>query len=171
MMLEFLSITLVEFLSTREPHDRRPGKSASCFFYSYNGSSYKYTNQPSRYTGRIGISQDTVTPARVLRPGADPREKEQLAQKISKADEIIANLQPEDDAAQAKIDEFMAQGQVISQEYKEAIRTKADWNTYESKLSVQEDKYEEAQENASQDNDKEKARKVSKIKKLMEASL
>lgn len=162
---------LIEYLSTREPHDRKPGKQASCFFFTYRGTSRKYTTQVSRYSGEVGTDIQEITAARILKPGADPQEKIRLADTISNADELIARLQPDVDASKAREDELIAQGQTINTTFKEAKRTKDDWTQYKVKLSNQRDKYEEAQEAASKDNDKEKAKKVARIKKLMEMSM
>ena len=162
---------LVEFLSTREASDRRPGKQSSCFFYTYKDASFKYTNQVSRYTGLIGTSQDGVLAARILKPGSDPRLKDQLAETIRKSEELIAELKPEADAAQAKINDWHTQGQNINRQFKEANRTKTDYQSYKMKLRNQRDKFEEAQEAAAKDNDKEKMRKVAKNKKLVEMNI
>ncbi len=162
---------LIEYLSTREANDRRPGKQTSCFFYTSREGSYKYTNGVSRHTGEIGIDQAVIGPAKILKPGTDPRVKEQLADTIKNADEVIAKLQPDLDSFQAKIDALNAKGQVASQHYKEAKKTKQDYDNYTSKLNNQRQKLEEAQENAAKDNGQEKAKKVAKIKKLIENSI
>ena len=159
---------LIEFLSTRENGDRRPGKQASCFFYTHRGSSYKYTNQPSRYTGLIGTSQDDISKAKMLKPGSDPAVKEQLAETVRRAGEIVAELRPEVEAAQTRIKEMTAEGQAVSMQFKDAQRTKREFANYKMKLKNQRDKLEEAEEAAAKDNDKEKSRRVAKIKKLIE---
>jgi hypothetical protein len=64
-----------------------------------------------------------------------------------------------------------AQGQNTSQIFKQAKHTKAEYGHYQMKLKNARDKLKEAQENASKDNDKEKAKKVAKIKKLVESSI
>ncbi|KAL7538150.1 hypothetical protein ACHAXR_008319 [Thalassiosira sp. AJA248-18] len=162
---------LIEYLSTREPHDRRSGKQSSCFIYTCRDVSFKYSSSVSRYSGLIGTTVDNLTAAKLLRPGTDPRVKEELANTITNADELLAELQPDVDATQARIMELNSQGQTINGTFKEAKRTKTDWNHYQMKLSNQKDKYEEAKENASKDNAAEKARKVAKVKKLMEANI
>lgn len=162
---------LIEYLSTRESSDRRPGKQASCFFYTYKNSSFKYTNTVSRYSGEIGTNTDDIGDARLLRPGSDPGVKDQLAETIQKAEDLIAKLKPEVDATKEKLDKMNDHGQSISKQFKEAKRTKTDYNQHKMKLANQRDKFEEAKENASKDNDKEKAKKVSKIKKLVENSI
>jgi len=162
---------LVEFLSTREAHDRRPGKLSSCFFYTFRNETFKYTNQVSRYTGEIGTDVQNIVAAKLLRPGSDPAKKDQLAETIRKADELIAKLQPTVDEGKAALEKMNTKGQVISAQFKEAKRTKNDYGQYKMKLKNQRDKFEEAQENAAKDNDKEKARRVAKIKKLMEISI
>lgn len=162
---------LVEYLSQRESTDGRPGKMTSCFFYSYKKAAYKYTNQVSRYTGDIGTSIDDITAAKLLKPGTDPAIKTQLAETIRRSDEIIAELQPEVDEANAKIAELQKEGQAVSAKFKDAKRTKQDYSNYTSKLQAQRDRVEEAEENAANDSDKEKKKKVAKIKKLMENSM
>lgn len=160
---------LIEFLSMRESNDSR--KQSSCFFYTYKNSSFKYTSQVSRYSGEIGTVTDEVTSAKILKPGSDPRIKDQLAETIQKADSIIAKLVPEVDAIKEVLAEITAQGQNTSQMYKQAKNTKAEYGTYQMKLKNARDKLEEAQENASKDNDKEKAKKIAKVKKLVENSI
>jgi len=162
---------LIEYLATREAHDRRPGKQSSCFFYSFKDQSFKYTSSISRFSGLIGTNTDDIGAAKLLRPGSDPGLKDQLAETIQKADELIARLQPEVDETKVKIEEMQKHGQSISQQFKEAKRTKNDYGQYKMKLTNQRDKFEEAQENAAKDNDKEKAKKVAKMKKLMENSI
>lgn len=66
---------------------------------------------------------------------------------------------------------MQAEGQQVSMQFKEAKRTKTDYGQYKRKLQNQRDKYEEAMENAAKDTDKEKAKRVAKIKKLTENSL
>lgn len=160
---------LIEFLSSRESNDSR--KQSSCFFYTYKNASFKYTSQVSRYSGEIGTVTDEISPAKILKPGSDPRVKDQLTETIEKADSSIAKLVPEVDAIKAVLAEMTAQGQNTSQIFKQAKHTKAEYGHYQMKLKNARDKLEEAQENASKDNDKEKAKKVAKIKKLVESSI
>ena len=87
---------VIEFLSTRESNDSR--KQSSCFFYTYKNASFKYTSQVSRYSGEIGTVTDEISPAKILKPGSDPRVKDQLTETIEKADSSIAKLVPEVDA-------------------------------------------------------------------------
>jgi chromosome segregation ATPase len=160
---------LIEFLSARESNDGR--RQGSCFFYTYKDASFKYTSNVSRYSGEVGTVTDEISPARVLKPGSDPRLKDQLAETIQKADSRVAKLVPEVDAIKAVLAEMNAQGQNISQIFKQAKNTKAEYGHYQMKLKNARDKLEEAQENASKDNGKEKAMKVAKIKKLVENSI
>lgn len=160
---------VIEFLSTRESNDSR--KQSSCFFYTYKNASFKYTSQVSRYSGEIGTVTDEISPAKILKPGSDPRVKDQLTETIEKADSSIAKLVPEVDAIKAVLAEMTAQGQNTSQIFKQAKHTKAEYGHYQMKLKNARDKLKEAQENASKDNDKEKAKKVAKIKKLVESSI
>jgi hypothetical protein len=83
----------------------------------------------------------------------------------------MTELQPRGDAAKARVDELNKQGQAVSQEFKEAKRAKQEHTSWEGKLSNQRDKLEEAEELASKDNDKEKAKKIAKIKKVIESSI
>merc|ERR1719203_2463410 len=66
---------------------------------------------------------------------------------------------------------MQSEGQQISMQFKEAKRTKNDYNQYKMKLANQRDKYDEAVENAAKDSDAEKAMRVKKIKKLTESLL
>lgn len=131
---------LIEFLSSREAHDRRPGKQSSCFFYTHRGSTFKYTNQVSRFSGEVGSDVQDIAAAKLLRPGSDPSEKDRLAEAIQKADELVAKLQPEVDESKKLLDKLQAEGQVISAKFKEAKRTKSDFNQYKMKLKNQRDK-------------------------------
>lgn len=161
---------LIEFLSTKESSsDTR--KQSSCFFYTYKNASFKYTSQVSRYSGEIGTVPDEVLPAKILRPGSDPRLRDQLAETIREAEDLIASLNPEVNDHKARLDEMNAQGQLVSQRYKDAKSTKNDFVHYRDKLRNQRDKYQEAQEAASKDNEKEKAKKIAKIKKLVESNI
>eukprot|EP00580_Thalassiosira_gravida_P014694 CAMPEP_0201682080 /NCGR_PEP_ID=MMETSP0494-20130426/51433_1 /ASSEMBLY_ACC=CAM_ASM_000839 /TAXON_ID=420259 /ORGANISM="Thalassiosira gravida, Strain GMp14c1" /LENGTH=1127 /DNA_ID=CAMNT_0048165835 /DNA_START=664 /DNA_END=4047 /DNA_ORIENTATION=- len=162
---------LIEFLSTREAHDRRPGKQSSCFFYTFKNETFKYTNQVSRYTGEVGSDVQNILAAKLLKPGSDPALKDRLADTIQNADELIAKLQPTVDETKAVLEKMQIEGQSIALQFKEAKRTKNDYNQYKMKLTNQRDKYAEAQENAAKDNDREKARRVAKIKKLVENSI
>ena len=161
---------LIEFLSMKESTtDSR--KQASCFFYSYHNSSFKYTSQVSRYSGEIGTVTDEILPARTLKPGSDPRVREELAETIQKSDAIVTKLRPEVDAIQVVISELNTQGQNVAQLFKEAKNTKAEFSHYQMKLKNARDKLEEAKDNASRDNDREKAKKIAKVKKLVESSI
>jgi chromosome segregation ATPase len=160
---------LIEFLSTRESNDNR--KQNSCFFYTYKNASFKYTSQVSRYSGEIGTVTDEISHARILKPGSDPRLKDELLETIRRAESIIAKLVPEVDAIKAVVNEMTAEGQNIAQLFKQAKTTKAEFAHYEMKLKNARDKLAEAQENASRDNDKEKAKKIAKVKKLVENSI
>jgi len=161
---------LIEFLSMKESTtDSR--KQASCFFYSYHNSSFKYTSQVSRYSGEIGTVTDEILPARTLKPGSDPRVREGLAETIQKSDAIVTKLRPEVDAIQVVIAELKTQGQNVSKLFKEAKNTKTEFTHYQMKLKNARDKLEEAKDNASRDNDREKAKKIAKVKKLVESSI
>lgn len=162
---------LIEFLSSREANDGRPGKQSSCFFFSYKGDSFKYTNQVSRYSGQIGTNQDNITKAVILRPGVDPNVKKDLARTIEKADECLARLQPVEDAANAIIEEKQKEGQDIYQNGKEAKQTKSDYTQWQGKLENQRAKLQEAEEEADKDNDSEKAKRVAKMKKHVKNSI
>ena len=161
---------LIEFLSTKESSsDTR--KQSSCFFYTYKNASFKYTSQVSRYSGEIGTVPDEVLPARILKPGSDPRLRDQLAETVRDAEELIASLHPEVAAHKARYEEMNAQGQLVSQRFKDAKRTKQDFGQFRDRLRNQRDKYQEAQEAAAKDNEKEKAKKIAKIKKLVESNI
>jgi hypothetical protein len=161
---------LIEFLSTKESSsDTR--KQSSCFFYTYRNASFKYTSQVSRYSGEIGTVPDEVLPARILKPGSDPRLRDQLAETVRDAEELIASLHPEVAAHKARYEEMNAQGQLVSQRFKDAKRTKQDFGQFRDRLRNQRDKYQEAQEAAAKDNEKEKAKKIAKIKKLVESNI
>ena len=125
----------------------------------------------SRHSGEIGTVTNKISPAKILKPGSDPRLKDQLMESIEKADSSIAKLVPEVDAIKAVLAEMTVQGQNTSQIFKQAKHTKAEYGHYQMKLKNARDKLKEAQENASKDNDKEKAKKVAKIKKLVESSI
>ena len=122
-------------------------------------------------SGEIGSNIDEIPAAKILKPGTDPRLIEQLKQKIKKCEEIMTELQPRDDAAKARVDELNKQGQTVSQEFKEAKRAKQEYTQWKSKLRNQREKVEEAEELAAKDNDKEKAKKIAKIKKVIESSI
>ena len=161
---------LIEFLSTKESSsDTR--KQSSCFFYTYKNASFKYTSQVSRYSGEIGTVPDEVLPARILKPGSDPRLRDQLAETVRDAEELIASLHPDVAAHKARYEEMNAQGQLVSQRFKDAKRTKQDFGQFRDRLRNQRDKYQEAQEAAAKDNEKEKAKKIAKIKKLVESNI
>ena len=161
---------LIEFLSTKESSsDTR--KQSSCFFYTYRNASFKYTSQVSRYSGEIGTVPNEVLPARILKPGSDPRLRDQLAETVRDAEELIASLHPEVAAHKARYEEMNAQGQLVSQRFKDAKRTKQDFGQFRDRLRNQRDKYQEAQEAAAKDNEKEKAKKIVKIKKLVESNI
>lgn len=162
---------LLEFLASREANDRRSGLQTSCFFYAYRGGAHKYTNQVSRYSGKIGTDIQDIGPAKLLQPGSDPSQKDKLAETIRRAEELFAELQPQVDEGKEAHARMQSEGQQMSMEFKEAKRTKTDYNQYKMKLANQKDKYEEAKENAAKDTDKEKAKRVAKIKKLTENSL
>ena len=162
---------LIEFLCTREAHDNKPGKVASCFYYTNKNASYKYTSQPSRYTGEIGTSSDDIRPAQLLRPGSDPGRKDALAEAIRNAEETIERLQPEIEEGKNEIEKFNQHGQEISAQLKNAKRAKQDYQQYRMKLQNQKDKLADAEENAAKDNDREKAKMVARIKKLVESSI
>ena len=83
----------------------------------------------------------------------------------------MTELQPRGDAAKARVDELNKQGQTVSQEFKEAKRAKQEYTQWKSKLRNQREKVEEAEELAAKDNDKEKAKKIAKIKKVIESSI
>lgn len=162
---------LVDFLASREASDNRPGLQASCFFYVHRGVAHKNTNQVSRYSGKTGTDVQDIGPAKLLQPGSDPSKKEQLAETIRRAEELFAELKPQVDERKETLARMQGEGQQISMQFKEAKRTKTDFQQYKMKLKNQRDKYEEAIENAAKDTDKEKAKRVAKIKKLTENSL
>jgi hypothetical protein len=162
---------LVEFLSSRERHDGRPGKQASCFFYTHKGSSYKYTSQPSRYTGEVGTDVTQIGAAKMLTLGTDASVKDQLASVIQSAQDTIERIKPEIDAGIAEIHKLTGLGQEAGQKLKNAKRAKQDWQQYKVKLGNQKDKLAEAEENASKDNNREKKKLKLKIQKLMENSI
>lgn len=162
---------LIEFLATRESHDSRPGKQASCFFYSHRGSSWKYTSQVSRYTGEVGIDTLQIGPAKMCKPGTDPAVKEKLASTIKSAEEAIERIQPELESCAKEIETLTAQGQKAGARLKDAKRAKQDWQQFKVKLSNQKDKLAEAEENAAKDNNREKKKLKTKIQKLMDNSI
>ena len=162
---------LLEFLASREPNDGRPGLQSSCFFFAKRGGAYKYTNSVSRYSGKIGTDVQDIDPAKLLQAGSDPSQKDKLAETIRKSEELIAELQPQVNEGKETLMKMQSDGQQMSMQFKEAKRTKADYGQYKMKLANQRDKYEEAKENAAKDTDKEKAKRVAKIKKLTENSL
>jgi hypothetical protein len=49
----------------------------------------------SRHSGEIGTVTNKISPAKILKPGSDPRLKDQLMEFIEKADSSIAKLVPE----------------------------------------------------------------------------
>jgi len=106
---------LLNFLSTREANDRRPGKQGSCFFYTYKGVSIKFMSQASRYTGLIGTTSKDIGPARLLRFGSNPGLMDQFDITIQEADEFIAKLQPVVNATIVKLDEMNGQAIVTVQ--------------------------------------------------------
>mmetsp|Transcript_26638 Transcript_26638/g.55195 ORF Transcript_26638/g.55195 Transcript_26638/m.55195 type:complete len:1127 (+) Transcript_26638:256-3636(+) len=162
---------LIELLSTREAHDKKSGKVSSCFFYTHNRSSYRYTSQPSRFSGEIGTSSDEVQPARLLKPGCDPNIKEELSEIIKKAKETIENLLPAIQEGQIEMDEWHKHGQHVSVKLKDSKRLKQEWTQYKAKLRNQKEKLAEAEEDAAKDNEREKVQMVNKIKKLVENSI
>lgn len=162
---------LVEYLSSRERNDSRPGKQASCFFYTHRGSSWKYQSQPSRYTGEVGTDASQVPPARIVKPGTDPAIKEQLASSIKTAEEIIERIKPEIESCSAEIQKLNTEGQEQSRKLKGAKNAKQDWQHHKMKLANQKDKLAEAEENASKDNNREKKKLKVKIQKLMDTSI
>jgi myosin heavy subunit len=162
---------LVEFLSSREKTDTRPGKQTSCFFYTHKGSSWKYTTQVSRYTGEIGIDTMQVGRANMIQPGTDPAIKEQLASVIRTAEETIERIQPEIDSYNVESQKLHTQGQQATEKLKSAKRAKQDWQQHKSKLANQKDKLAEAEENANKDNNKEKKKSKAKIQKMIDNSI
>eukprot|EP00804_Cyclotella_cryptica_P029179 CCRYP_005358-RB/>CCRYP_005358-RB protein AED:0.03 eAED:0.03 QI:457/1/1/1/1/0.8/5/1195/799 len=162
---------LVEFLSSRERHDTRPGKQASCFFYTHRGTSYKYTSQPSRYSGEVGTDCSQVGPAKMLKPGTDPSVKNQLESVIRSAEETIERIKPEIELKESELLKLNSQGQEAGVKLKNAKRAKQDWQQHDVKLRNQKDKLAEAEENASKDNNREKKKSKMKIQKLMESSI
>ncbi|KAL7553665.1 hypothetical protein ACHAWF_016964 [Thalassiosira exigua] len=159
---------LVEFLSAKEGGG---GKQASCFFYTFRGASFKYTSQVSRYTGEVGTDVQNIVGAKLLKPGSDPRLKDELAAQIKEAEDRIAELRPQADEVTRTLEEMNKEGATLHTRFNQAKRTKQDYQKYRVKLRNQKDKLEEAEENASKDNDREKAKKIAKIKKLVENSI
>ena len=162
---------MIEFLSSREKTDSRSGKQASCFFYTHKGSSWKYTSQPSRYTGEIGTDAQQIGPAKLLKPGTDPAVKEQLVSVMKSAEETIERIKPEIESCISEANKWTTKGQDATGRFKQAKRAKADWNQHKVKLGNQKDKLAEAEENASKDNKKEKKKLKLKIQKLIENSI
>jgi hypothetical protein len=162
---------LIDFLSSRERHDRRPGKQASCFFYNQRDSRWKYTTNISKYTGEAGIDTMEVGRAQMLKPGTDPAVKEQLTSVIRSAAETIEKILPEIDTYAKEAEKLNSQGQQAGQRRKDASRAKNDWAQYKTKLANQKDKLSEAEENASKDNNREKKKLKAKIQKLMDNSI
>ncbi len=162
---------LIEFLSTREAQDNKSGKVSSCFFYTHNRSSYRYTSQPSRFSGEIGTASDEIQPARLLKPGSDPNLKEELKEIIKNAKETIESLLPEIQEEEMEMDKWHKHGQNTSIKLKDSKRLKQEWTQYKAKLRNQKEKLAEAEENAAKDNETEKAQMVNKIKKLVESSI
>ena len=162
---------LVEFLSSRERNDSRSGKQASCFFYTHRGSSFKYTSQPSRYTGEIGTDVVQVAANRILKAGTDPAVKEQYLSVIKTAEETIERVSPEIASCGAENEKLHSLGHQAGQRLKDAKRAKTDWQHYNVKLANQKDKLAEAEENASKDNDREKKKLKTKIQKLLGNSI
>ena len=162
---------LLEFLSSRERHDSRPGKQSSCFFYTHRGSSFNYTSQPSRYSGEIGTNVSQVAPNKILKAGTDPAVKEQYLSVIKSAEETIERIRPEIESCVAENEKLQSLGHQAGQRLKDAKRAKNDWQHYNVKLANQKDKLAEAEENASKDNDREKKKLKTKIQKLMSNSI
>lgn len=92
-------------------------------------------------------------------------------QTIQRADEVIAKLQPKADEVKANVEKLQAEGQAISVTFKDAKKTRSDIKQFQGRLRNAEDRLADAQENANKDNDKEKAKRVAKIKKLTETQM
>ena len=104
---------LIEFLCTRGAHDNRPGKVASCFYYTNKNASYKYISQPLRYTGEVGTLSYDIRPAQLLRPGSDPRQKDELAEAIRNTEETIERFRPKTNEGKNQIEKFNLHSQEI----------------------------------------------------------
>eukprot|EP00970_Alexandrium_tamarense_P017675 scaffold10604_cov268-Alexandrium_tamarense.AAC.2 len=162
---------LMEFLTIREPHDSRSGKMTACFCFTSNGTPWKYTLAPSRYSGEIGTDTAQIPPAKLLRPGTDPSVKDELAATITEAEETIARVKPQLEEGREEINELTEHGQGAGARFKEAKKAKADQKQFAMKLDNQRDKVGEAEENASRDNVREKGKLIAKIKKLVETNI
>lgn len=92
-------------------------------------------------------------------------------QTIQRADEVIAKLQPKADEVKANVEKLQAEGQAISVTFKDAKKTRSDIKQFQDRLRNAEDRLADAQESANKDNDKEKAKRVAKIKKLTETQM
>jgi len=105
----------------------------------------------------------------MLSPGVAPADKDQAERLLRASEEALNRIQPELDEAQPAHMRAQHEAQQHAAKFKDAKQGSHDYDQHKEKVELAKRKLREAEKEASKDNQKEKKKCISKIRRLIEA--
>lgn len=160
---------LLDYLGQRE--DDRRGLLNSCVFTCQGNKSFKYVSMVSRYSGKTSLRVDEITPARLLAPGVDPRQKERLERELEDDERALEASRPERDRLQRTHDDVLEEGQALAAKLREARAVRNELDNARARLEAAERRVSVTREEANADYEQERRETLQQLRNCVALSV
>ena len=142
-----------------------------CIFACQNDRSYKYQSNISKYSGKPSTKVDDVRPAMWLAPGAGDEAKQKAQEQFERLDSEFNSIVAELEAAQNRVVETEQAAQSSKQYMNEMATSLKLRQRLNNKVKNAEHKLRQAEKELEKDDEDEKLRLVTMLKKGVAASI
>ena len=131
---------------------------SSCIFTVSDKTPYRYTQNVSHYSGKVGTRVDQVGSAKLLAPGVPEEQKAQVEKELSEIHEQIAELRPNAITAETDVRELEVQLQNCQLKGQSVKQSLTSLQTFRSKIVRQRQRVQDAESELQNNNEaKEKS--------------
>lgn len=152
---------LLKMLASRE----NGSPTGYCIFSSTERKAYRYTGSVSRYSRKVNLSMEEVSPARFLAPGVPQEQKESAQKQLDKIQVEIDELRPKVEEVDMKYRELQSQAKAYHADFAEASQKMKSYNEQRRKVDTARSRLADERKNASKDYAAEKGNLTAQLKK------